>query len=353
MKIYEKLRKDDSLIRLSVLTGLGAGIQIFYIAFQVWNFSREGIQDLSSLEPQTPLLIGYFIITIAFSIPASLSFKPKRIVSPLYIQIITGVFILGIISNYLILNANLFSERAIQNALVSTLLIVVTMIVTGFVQTEIVKRVVGLNGILNDLDRKTYRLSTDFQKISSEMRKKPFLNLSDFKIIEFDNNTLVLASKSYVHEKLVLVASEDPKKPLETILATVSYEVKHESITKSENASAIMKSVVMYLINTIKNLEPSIQIVEESLENEISNKASVYALSPTRSKFAGLRGTPRYYIFVTIFIAVVGIATTIAYFVEIFGEELYFGTLVLIALEALFVFVPLVRESSKEKSVIE
>lgn len=97
-KIHKKMESEGTTIRYIVLMFLGAGINFtvgFVVMFSgITALIQSPVQTLTSTLPQTVSLLVtcYFVIGIIYSTSASLSFYPKRIVSPLYVQITTAAF---------------------------------------------------------------------------------------------------------------------------------------------------------------------------------------------------------------------------------------------------------------------
>src|ERR1035437_267181 len=97
--INNKIITEEATVRYIVLVFLGAGINftIGYAAVLsgMYAMVQSPIQTLNTHLPQTATILAasYFIIGIVYSTSASLAFKPKRIISPLYTQIATAAFV--------------------------------------------------------------------------------------------------------------------------------------------------------------------------------------------------------------------------------------------------------------------
>lgn len=348
---HKKIQLDASQLRVIILTFVGATIQLFFFAFLVWQFSRSAILNLSTFEPQLFAIIGYFALTIIYSIPTSLSFTPKRIISPLNIQIITVGMLLIILSISLMLGESRSIDT--ESYLVSITLISLMMILAGVAQTEFVKRAIGMNGTIEDLDRKSYLINMTFTKVASVIKQETLLNLGEFKIMKDSTDMIVLKSKLRTFEKMIMVISKFGDKSEKTLLATISYESRYYSIFKTPNASKLMGSIYGELKSDLKKLQTDLKITEKEPNDLVSLEASRYALRETQSKFGSVNELPRYYIFVSIFIIVTAIIISVAYYYKMISDELFIGSIILIVVEGLFVFIPVAIEAKKTKLLIE
>ncbi|MDE1877278.1 MAG: hypothetical protein KGI07_01980, partial [Thaumarchaeota archaeon] len=183
MNAYEKIEQGNALMRLFVLTVIGASLNVIFIVFSFTEFfiSHQPLWEL----PQFVGIILYFFLTIVYSLVTTLSFSPKRIVSPLYVQFLTAGIMTIILSSLLLTNTNsVYANNPaylIQLALI-TLALFILMGMLGFVQTEILRRIVGLNGNDNDLDRVTYSIDAKFDHVKKIITERPLLILGDFNV---------------------------------------------------------------------------------------------------------------------------------------------------------------------------
>lgn len=354
-ELYKELSKENALIRLIVLTFLGAGIQIILIVFSIWQFTfqiRTSPQPFADVTPDPIILLTYFVLTIAYSVGASLSFHPKRIVSPLYIQL-TAATLLTIIIAYAFMQFEppIQDPTFIQNLIAMMAMLYMLLGLTGFAQTEIVRRIVGLNGTEEDLDRKTFSINASFDIVAPIISRDSFLNLADFRITKRTREFLILQSKLRTFEKLVFALIPDPTDQHKCILATVAYELRYYHIAKTEDASEMRNMVVSHLKEKLRNLNPSYSVSNHNLDDVASVRVRNIALSDTQSKLVGLKDIPRYHLFAMVATAIVFIVMTAAFIVNVIDRDLYVSSLVIIIIAVLFEFAPLLKEARSSRSV--
>lgn len=348
---YQSIREYDSLIRFLVLHGIGIGVNIIYITL-VPGLPRTADQQLTSTA--VLFLASYFFIGIVYSITATLSFSPKRIVSQLYIQISTAIIIIIFMSffYYYLELAPSLGEVEKKEATGVLVLIPFILGITGFIQTEIIKKVVGLNGNENELDIQTYEINAKFHEIENLLKEKSYRNLVDFHIDRKSNGILVLESRLRpITEKIIFVLSTNDQENSKSIMATVAYDFKYHSIKKSENASRRRNSLISELKQNLKDIDSSYDCVLTQSMTDASLEAKRIALKPTIPKIFAIRYIPRY-ILLAIFgtIALFGILTYGRFFGEFVNDDVYYTSIVLIILATLFEFLPLLRNAKTDKN---
>src|SRR6267378_1504493 len=105
MKLADNLRDKDAQLRVVFLTLIGAGLELIPaiplisgISLTVKGYSTTPLSDA------TLLVVGVLVFPIVYGISASLAFSPKRIVAPVYIQVLAVTFATLIFVNSLFQN---------------------------------------------------------------------------------------------------------------------------------------------------------------------------------------------------------------------------------------------------------
>ena len=354
---YEKVKKDYSLLRLFILTFLGAGIHVTIILVSIWQLSPLTVDQTTLGVPQLMYLLGYFGFTIAYCVATTLSFNPKRIVSPLNIQLMVATILVIVFSGILLsqkLTPNPQNITTFASFVVIAVLVPFLLGFAGLVQSEIVRRIVGLNGTEENLDRLTIRLNGDFQTVSNTLKTKEILNLANFRIKEKES-TLILKSRLIdTKEKIIFVLTRDPRDPLyHSILSTVVYEAGFYSIFKSSLAVTRRDSIIGEIEKRV-SLKRLPLDDKESFNNEPSRIALRLALKATEPKIFVIGKIPRHILLiVTATIVFLGILIYSWIFGKFITQDLFVTSLVIVIVALLFEFIPFVRESRIPRAYYE
>ena len=180
MKILEKLEKESSTIGLVILTFLLISIQIIFF---IPNLIQPIVFEENNAKiflPTTPILIIiYFILPIIYCTIISILFKPKRILSPIYVQIGTIAFLLFLIIFKVTISTNIQYPENLLSILISTIFLNMFFAVyIGFFQLLVIKWVVGLN--FDSVDQKTYKIEGVSLDKLIEFLEKKFFNIWSF-----------------------------------------------------------------------------------------------------------------------------------------------------------------------------
>lgn len=349
IRISDRLKQEDAVIRLLILTFLGVGL---HLAFLLVITGLPGPSP-AKLDVKIQLfLITYFAIGIPYSVAATLSFTPKRIVSPAYIQIATAVILIIGLSFFYYFNEEFLNVEEISKKLSIGVLTVTFLLLAlvGFFQTEIVKLIVGLNGTENELNRRAYKINADFEIVKELIQQKSFLHLANFHVKESDNFLIFESRLRPFRDKVILVLGHYKQDEFKTSLATISYEYRYHSIEKSDNAIRRTNSIICELRNALKDINSNFVCDDDSLDNEASIHAKKIALAPTLPKIVSIKYIPRH-----IFAAMLGTAALFSimtygrFFGNFINNEIYYGSITVIIISAFFEFIPLIRESRQNR----
>jgi hypothetical protein len=227
-----KIEEQGTTIRTIVLIFIGAGVNLtvgYVTLLSALNaLISSPTKTLMSNIPQTAIIFAllYFVVGILYSTSASLAFKPKRIISPLFTQLLAASFV-PILVYYVIS----ITEPQMSLATGAGVAFVVFMMALGIFgaaglgQERVVKLLVGLNGTKDDVN--SFSLLVD-GKLSDVIKvlKKPDVR----EALEIDKRYDKRPSKhSYVfrtpdyHSRQLFIALMADSNNAKTQLSTVSY----------------------------------------------------------------------------------------------------------------------------------
>jgi hypothetical protein len=343
-----RLRRQDYELRHWMLIIIGAIIEIFILIPIVSPFFNGLLQPAGQLIFLYAALLA--VLTFLYSLTASLAFSPKRIVSPLLIQMMSAVgIILFILTTQL--RPILLSQYAVEgisymtvlgNIIVFGILGLPLLAVLGFVQTELVRRLVGLNGGLDDIGRKTYVLPVAYDKVRDVLTDEVFYSAYDLPKPKEEKGFLIVeTSRSSTYQIIMVLRMKDETS---SILSTATYEKKYYSIIRSKLFEGIRDKIVEDIAEKL-----SIKAEVRETSDPATVKAAKLALGITETPLASMRNIPRFYVVALILTAFVGIGLTVYFYVFNHDQNLYISSLVLIAVAVIIELLPTMRESWKEK----
>jgi hypothetical protein len=351
-KTRQKLRSEMSNIRYLILVFLGAGIN-FSIGIGVMLSSltalvRNPAQALSSKGLPTSvaiLAISYFAIGIIYATCMSLAFRPKRIISPLYVQIVTASFVpILIVALQLLQPIYNFATVAFL-ALGYFVLSLMMFFIAGIGQTIIVRYLVGLNGTKEDTD--TFRLLIDSKlenvlKVlrNDEVQEALRLDGEERKIGE--HSRLFRTSRTEAPQLFIVVMadSEDKNK---THLATVSYREYFYGIVKGGH---LLEEEREHIIKKAFE-ESGLTFKDDATDSIAQSVAYIHGLAVTESKLLSLRSLPPHTRAILIGLTALAVIMTIVWKIGYITLEMYETFLVFAALSVLFDLLPLLRTKRK------
>lgn len=353
--IEATLQKSASLVREIVLTFVGAGIQTLLSLDSIRQFIQSMLNGNPTFQLGNYLIeASYVLITVVYCIGASLAFSPKRIVNPLWVQLLTLVFSILIVSegvassSSFALNQYLSFYHLTVSSVIGGLGLIygMFMVVIGLMQWVVVRSLVGLNGGEAGLDKMTYSFDLDFKSIAKSVKNKDFQSVGSLVVRQETTELLLLSNYAGGSgDKLVLCLSPHPDDSGKTLLATVAYHASGFSLGKSDSASAWMKSVRLYLEDAIGH-----KGTEVSGESAPLALAVSFALRRTRASVASVRDIPRYYLFAIGLTLLLALAFSLSYFwYGVITETEYTDALALILVALLVELGPAVAESLRKK----
>lgn len=253
-----ELSKEDKTMRLLALTVFGVALEaIVGNAFILNAYDTLTFANFVSTSTSTtfipaytmPLLAVYVLLPVPYCWLASRSFKPKRIVSPLNIQImsfttiVVGYILINIIyvMNYSFANFNLV--LFLDNVLSVGLSLGALLLFVGFFQDQVVRFLLGLNGTADDIDLKAWPVEVPFSEISDTLDSE-FLHHYGLRLKKRDEKVLLLRLRTRDKRKVVLGFAPDPSDAFKSILAACGYGQGSYSIYRLDTASEMRDRAV-------------------------------------------------------------------------------------------------------------
>jgi len=289
---------------------------------------------LPSIASQTQIyfIVGmYLVVALGYSIPVSLLQKPKRIISPLNIQLGTvGVFGLVMLTRFLIpfTNYGFTMMTYIQFALSWGFfyLIFFTLFgIVGFYQTLFVRWWIGVN--LVSLSRQTFRINANFAKVRKQLLTENFVDFFHFRIREDSENLLILKRAGRLN--VVLALTPELRKE-RSILAVIAYELSLYAMESTPPSLELRDNVVFNLRGRMQGSA----FTTHTNETMVMSLAYAVAMEPAKSKFERVRGLweniPRYFQY--------AIATTLSTLVVLVPLVYYFQSQLKVTFEFGFFF---------------
>jgi hypothetical protein len=384
-KIISTMKREQIILRLVALIILGAGINILFIGLTVWDFTHSGREPIlltqnaigtlnnTSITIASGTVIGviqntpqteqepfqitqvmvthylmYFVLSIVYSVGASLAFKPKRFVSPFYIQMVTMGFFAIIITTPFLLYPNVITnESFVQGVFGITFVLFLLLILVGLIQSGIVRRIVALNEPFDNLDSITSIYNIKYADLKKILVDESFQSLGGFVSIRQPvKDKLILESRSRTDEKIILVLTPDMKDE-KSIIAGFGYGVVYNTIIPSKSAKAWLESLFYFL-----EKQTGTPIKDDTNLSKTDAYVTAYRriIQSTKPQITGIAYLPRYQITTLIVTGIIGALLTVAW--QIFNfldDSAYITTLVLILIELLIVFVPLMIDKSRKE----
>ncbi len=243
MRLIEKL-KVPSTLNLFFATILIVPLQIVLlipISLETLSTIRE---EPSYLFQNNPMIIFIFLLLpIIYCIVISLFFQPKRLVSPINIQILTSVLFAQIVLNS-IMDAELTLDIFI-NIFGNLIFIFIILIEIGLFQFLCVRLVIGLN--YKDSVRKSYIINLSPKDVINILKDSNFHKSRKFKILKINKNTnnpLLILRFNDFKEHIIIAFGNYRNEKNKCVLAIAAFHKDLSWISKSEYATHY---VIQYL----------------------------------------------------------------------------------------------------------
>jgi len=345
MSIIEKLRKESAPARLFFATLPIIPLQAWMLLSTITEAAIASLQNAPQYFFPDTLTTGftYFFLPIIYCIIVSLLFHPKRIVSPLWVQIGTQVIFSTIVITNALSSVSFRELQTYQNLVASLVGIALIAIMVGFVQEIIVKWVVALN--FEDVDRTSFTVDMnpkDFLKVVGDILRDvwEFNRRKDNPKAKAENLIWVLKTHDRYGNYVILVLGSILRNKNKSTIATVAYHASAYGISKSKTASDMRNSIIHDINGLLtENAKPNLVLAKE-VNDTISVKAYNHALAVTVPKTAIVadffKRIRRYYLFAMIFTVVVFAAMTLAYVAKVIMLNDYINSAIIVGIALVF-----------------
>ena len=291
MLILDKIRNAQATIDLFFITILSVPFH-FLLLFSAAYTAAAATQDTPSFISRVilfsiPLFIGYLVLTIIYCTIFSILFRPKRIVSPVNVQIGTGVAVSFVVFYGMVTTMNaatIFQTLTFLGnlAVVMTFLMLFLGVIGAF-QLIFVRWLVGLN--LVGMDRKSYSIDGDVEAVDKATRE--FLAFRGYVRRSDIEKEILYKKPSSLSEQVILTLGPDPENNHDSILATVAFHKGTYGIEKSKLSSGFRDSTICEMTTRLLQNERSFDINEIkdcNFDDSVSAWAYGLAYAPTVSR---------------------------------------------------------------------
>lgn len=315
MSILDVMKREDTLIQQVVLIFVGGGLNTLLMIFSLLEitrnpdvvFSNTGQIPFITTSPE--LTISYVGIGVIYSIATSLSFTPKRIVSPLYVQITTATILVTIIyANIFINTAPVLTDNFLGGTIAIIMTIYGILSFLGFLQRWIVKKMIGANGTKENMDYQTYSVNAKFDEIRKTITDKQFLYSHNFIQKGKFNDRIILQTRNSSHEKHTMVVVPHPEIQNCSILCITSYVIQYDWLRKPTTTYE-RESLIGTLQRLLKSPVDSIDVKfdVDSDDKVCTNIALSQSLEVTASPFNKVRNYPKRHVIVISLLLIIGL----------------------------------------------
>lgn len=357
MRLMEKLRKPSSRSLFFATIFIIPFQTVLLIPFSIESLSVLQDKPLNLFQNNPIILVGYMLLPIVYCIVVSLFFQPKRLVSPLHVQIGTfTLFSLIIINSFLKSSITL---TTIENLFMALFLIAIIIITIGLAQFLIVRWVVGLN--YNDSDRASFIINGSPKEIT-KILGKGFLRTRRFilkKEYENADNPITILSCEDTSRNVVIIAFGTPQDNKDKcILATVAFHKNLSWISKSQTATEKRSSILHDIEGRLKRYNPKFTVSPfEKVDDFVSVTAFSYIELLTQSKiettigfFKRISKFVRRIIYFTIFALVV---LTVACYMNYIDVNTYISVIIPTIIILIIEFGSTLRDGLSIKKIDE
>ncbi len=356
--------KRGQIIREFTLILLGAGINLtiaFGLAIQgttavlfptQFPTQPELYHGLEILFYPPYLALSYLFLGIIYSVIASLSSRPKRLISPFYVQLTTTT-VFAVAISYVLLQRAVSWPAFFANFIVYVPAALALFFVIGRVQDRVARYLVGLNGSRHDTTSVSLIINSRLESVLECLDEiKYALQVEEEGQVAGDAYLFRTDRQQRVQRFLIVCPDIDKSR---TQLVMVSYELRHYGIEKTLGAIDDENMRFEHLIRSLRSHHvnlPTQAIMERNKRRSLlpaSTLAYSYALGITESKFLTLRSVPPHHKAILAGIAFLFIITTALRLESFLSDDLYRTFIVFAALSVVFDFLPLMRFRKRRK----
>ena len=284
METVARLRREADLIRNMILVLVGAGLNctvglpLFLSSVYDWNLVTWSV-----------LILAYIAIGIVYTCVASLSFQPKRLVSPTHVQIVTAPFLSVLMMDFLLKQPQYQGWVTFATSyvfvFVSELLV---LLIVSMVQTSTTRYLIGLNGTKEDVLSAHLLVNASLDNVLTRIRRDEVQRALGVEREEEARRDVFLFRTSRSNEQQrFLVVCRHPNAKGMTQLVLINYELTYYVILPSPMAAVVQKRDLATLKDCLEGLtledEKQLATRNERLIPAVPI-AYEYALACTESK---------------------------------------------------------------------
>jgi hypothetical protein len=360
----ERIKKSQSTLSIFFAT-------ILVIPFQVLILGYALIQSLDVVTAQVSFGVdvyayfaGYIALTVIYCIILSLSFNPKRIVSPINVQIGSSVVLSILLIAYEIRNsvANTLAEAL---NLLTALGIVISFLVfflvaLGFFQFFFVRWVVALN--FESVDRLSYSINAKTEEVMSIMDDE-FIDVWGFSRRKDNpkvkkNPIWILKCRDPYGNRVVLSVGSNSANDATSLLGTVAYQTTLYTVQSSKSALGMRTSIINDIKERLRKANAQFALTElATIDDTVSFKAYSHALASTCPKTEVtkefFKKIPRYYLYGIIITVLAITFITGAFILGRLDVNTYIGAIIVPVIALIAELGVSLREELKSEEIEE
>lgn len=283
-------KEENSSIKSALCTLLIIASQVAMSFYTIVTISDD-LLNLRSLHivppflfPLNPILsITYFILPLIICIVFSWISKSKYLLPPFFASIGTMSIITILIWSRITIIGTASQLQSFPSYLLVVIIVVSAFfqVIAGVVETLVLRWLMSLN--LNKISRFSYQIDSPFETVAKTVAESSLELFGFRRIQQKDKAVLYVYKPTLFGSAIVLALGSDPIQTSKTILATVAYQEKIDSIDKSVPAEQGLTTIIAGLRTKLPVTFTELKVAQLK-KDPSSQKAYEYAIAPTRSK---------------------------------------------------------------------
>ena len=343
----KQLREQMELARYIVFVFLGAGINLTVaLGLVVQGVPSLRFEIRSDFIEILTLAIAYLVLGMVYSTITSLSFHPKRIVSPNHIQTVTIPFVATVVVVIILVDPEIiaFVTKIPSWLLVSLvgLLAFFTaaflLVVMAWIQTPVVRYLVGLNGTKDDMLPAYLLVKAKLSEVLNALNPNVLYALGVGDGREIKRDTHLFATAREHQQQFFVIVCPDSENREWTQIAAISYELDYYGIGKPPRTEIVHKGRINQLKEALKKL--AVDSDPPRMLEPASTICHEHALECTESKIMTLTRLPKRHLVTLVGALAMGLIMTGLWHFKLVNMDLLQTFIVFALLAILFDFVP-------------
>jgi hypothetical protein len=331
------MRKQGILAQIAAIF-LGASISS---AIGFWL-----VTEVVRAEPYASVLLvaSYVLFAIFYSVGASLTFQPKRFVSPTHIQIVTAPMMVMVVIDTIYRTSRLaWDPFQVGYVIILGATLFFLVIVADTFLSPAARYLVGLLGTKDDLIITQYLVHAHWTKVLAEFTDRDFqyaLHITEQEEIRRDM-WLLRTHKDSVQQMYVVICPDSEDRKL-TQVVVVSYELAEYGIAPTTRARATHELKTKSIIDRLRKLK--VVEVKQKKRNLLPGLTIAYenALACTESKILTIGKLPTRHKAIITATALILIVVGVLGYLGRIGPDFAETAILFIGIALVFEFFPLV-----------